>query len=171
MRIAIVGNSGSGKSVFARQFVARCGLASLDLDTVAWEPGKVAVARSPADALADVRAFCEAQHQWVVEGCYAYLVEATLPYAPTLLFLEPGVEACLSNCRSRPWEPHKYTSKQEQDHHLDFLLTWVRAYYTRDDDPSQAVHQALFDTYNGPKQKLVVRPDPGFEPPTASCEA
>ncbi len=123
MRIAIVGNSGSGKSMFARQFVARYGLASLDLDTVAWEPGKVAVPRSPADALADVRAFCEAQDRWVVEGCYAPLVEATLPYSPTLLFLEPGVEACLSNCRSWPWEPHKYTSKQEQDNHLNFLLT------------------------------------------------
>ncbi len=170
MRIAIMGNSGSGKSTLARQFVARDGLAALDLDTVAWEPGKVAIARSRADAVADVKAFCDAQNRWVVEGCYAPLVEATLAYGPTLLFLDPGVEACLSNCRNRPWEPHKYKSKQEQDTYLDFLLTWVRDYYTRDDDPSLAAHQALFDTYSGPKQRLVMGPGPGFRPQPAAYE-
>jgi energy-coupling factor transporter ATP-binding protein EcfA2 len=37
MRIAVIGNSGSGKSTLARQLAAVHALASLDLDTIAWD--------------------------------------------------------------------------------------------------------------------------------------
>jgi adenylate kinase family enzyme len=160
MRIAIIGNSGSGKSTLAGRLAERHGLAALDLDTVAWEVGQIAVPRPPAESVADVQAFCAAHEHWVVEGCYASLVSAALGAAepvdaPTLLFLDPGVDACLANCRVRPWEPHKYASMAEQDEKLGFLLSWVRAYYTRSDDHSLVAHQALFDAYGGPKQTLV----------------
>jgi adenylate kinase family enzyme len=160
MRIALIGNSGSGKSTLSRQLASAHALPMLDLDTVAWEPGKIAVARDPDAAVRDVRTFCEASENWVVEGCYANLVRAALAYSPVLLFLEPGVEACLANCSSRPWEPHKYESQQVQDQHLQFLLTWVREYYTRDGELSLAAHPALFDEYRGPKHKLTARVDP-----------
>lgn len=159
MRIAIVGNSGSGKSTLARRLAGQHGLAALDLDTVAWEPGKIAVPRPAADAVADVQAFCSAHEHWVVEGCYAGLASVALSRSPMLIFLEPGVDACLANCRARPWEPHKYASKTEQDEKLDFLVTWVQAYYTRADDYSFMAHQALFDAYAGPKEKLAHLPD------------
>ncbi len=162
VRIAILGNSGSGKSTLARRLAGQRGLAALDLDTVAWEPNQIAVPRPPADAVADVLAFCRAHEQWVVEGCYASLVGAALTEAPMLLFLNPGVDVCLANCRSRPWEPHKYASKEEQDTKLDFLLSWVRAYYTRTDDHSLAAHLALFDAYEGPKRKLLSLSDEDY---------
>ena len=155
MRIAIVGNSGSGKSTLARRLAGQHGLAVLDLDTVAWEPGQIAVPRPPADAVADVLAFCRGHERWVVEGCYAGLVSAALASMPMLVFLEPGIDACLANGRARPWEPHKYASKDQQDEKLGFLLSWVRAYYQRDNDYSFMAHQALFDAYAGPKEKLV----------------
>lgn len=158
MRIALIGNSGSGKSTLSQQLAARYALPMLDLDTVAWEPGKIAVARDPAAATRDVQAFC-ARDQWVVEGCYAGLVRDALAFSPVLLFLEPGVEVCIENCRSRPWEPHKYESKQAQDERLEFLLAWVREYYTRSGDLSLAAHQVLFDEYRGPKHKLTARTD------------
>ena len=160
MRVAVIGNSGSGKSTLARQLAAAYALPMLDLDTVAWEPDKIAVARAPLAAALDVNAFCSASHRWVVEGCYAALVRAALPYASVLLFLEPGVDACLANCRNRPWEPHKYASKEVQDQHLDFLLSWVREYYSREGDASLTAHQALFDEYRGPKHKLTARVEP-----------
>jgi adenylate kinase family enzyme len=108
MRIAILGNSGSGKSTVARSLAARFGATLLDLDTVAWEPGQIAVARSPLSAQADVRAFCAGHERWVVEGCYASLVNVALEFIPQLLFLNPGEQQCLENCRARPWERHKY---------------------------------------------------------------
>ena len=157
MRIAIIGNSGSGKSTLAREIVATHSIVSLDLDTVAWEPGKIAVAR-PADAAAmDVRAFCSAHESWVVEGCYAALVFQTFEQSPILLFIDPGVDACLENCRRRPWEPHKYASKTEQDENLEFLLSWVREYYSREGELSLSAHQSLFESYRGPKLRLAHR--------------
>jgi adenylate kinase family enzyme len=155
MRIAIIGNSGSGKSTLARSLARLHGLASLDLDTVAWEPGQIAVAREPALAAADLAAFCTGHPHWVVEGCYAGLIQASLAYQPILLFLEPGIAACVAHCRSRPWEPHKYRSQAEQDERLEGLLEWVRAYDARDDDCSQRAHQAVFDAYPDVKQQFL----------------
>jgi adenylate kinase family enzyme len=162
MRIAIIGNSGSGKSTLARQVAAVHTLASLDLDTIVWEPGKIGVLRSRDAAAADTKAFCESNERWVTEGCYGKLTRHVLAHSPVLLFLEPGVEACLANCRSRPWEPHKYASKEQQDEQLDFLLSWVREYYTRSDDLSLRAHRALFDAYGGPKHLLTHAVDRTF---------
>jgi adenylate kinase family enzyme len=158
MRVAIIGNSGSGKSTLAQALASARGLATLDLDNVAWEAGKVAVARDPAVAARDVRTFCEAREDWVVEGCYASLIEQALVYTPVLLFVDPGVDACVAHCRARPWEPHKYASKQEQDARLEFLLQWVRDYYVRDGELSRAAHEQLFDAYGGKKQRLISLP-------------
>jgi len=154
MRLTIVGNSGSGKSTLARRIAAEQEIDVLDLDTVAWEPGPARALRSTAAASADVRAFCEARDAWIVEGCYAGLVEATLGYLPELVFMDPGLETCLANCRARPWEPHKYASKAEQDANLGFLLEWVADYYSREGDLSFASHVELFESYAGSKRRV-----------------
>lgn len=155
MRIAIIGNSGSGKSTLARRLAESQGMPSLDLDSIAWQPGVTPpTLREAADAAAEVRVFCNAHEHWVVEGCYASLIEAALAYTPFLVFLEPGVDTCLAHCRARPWEPQKYASQEQQDANLAFLLEWVRGYYTRTDQLSLHAHQALYDLYTGPKQKV-----------------
>ena len=137
-------------------------LPTLDLDTVAWESGQIAVAREVEAAAADVRAFCEQHDNWIVEGCYAALTRRALAYSPMLLYMDPGADACVANCRQRPWEPHKYASKDEQDARLEFLLSWVREYYTRAGDLSHAEHQALFDAYRGPKRRVTAAADRAF---------
>lgn len=154
MRVAIVGNSGSGKSTLARRLAADSGTPTLDLDTVAWEPGQIAVSRAVGEAIADVRNFCDANKDWIVEGCYASLIEAALQSGPRFLVLDPGLQQCIANCRSRQWEPHKYSSREEQDTHLGFLLEWVTEYYSRSGDMSFEAHKALYEHYDGPKQWL-----------------
>jgi adenylate kinase family enzyme len=160
MRIVIIGNSGSGKSTLARALASAYQLAMLDLDTVAWEPNKIAVARDAADAASDVRAFCMREDRWVAEGCYAHLARVACDYHPTLIFLDPGVEACVAHCRARPWEPHKYATKVEQDAKLEFLIAWVRDYYSREDDLSLKAHRALYLAYTGSKRRFVAPIDP-----------
>ena len=152
-RIAILGNSGSGKSTLAKSLSASS-LPLLDLDTLVWEPGLVAVARPPTRVREDLERFCNANAEWIVEGCYAELIGAALQWKPELIFLNPGEAVCLRHCRERPWEPHKYASRAEQDAKLQFLVAWVTDYYVREGTMSLRAHRDLFDTYAGPKREV-----------------
>ena len=152
MRIAILGNAGSGKSTLAKSLARTQGMPMLDLDTLVWEPDRVAVERPDSLVFADLAQFCRESDDWVIDGCYGDLVEAVLPHGPLLIFLEPGQDVCIANCRNRPWEPHKYRTKREQDDHLEDLLGWVRSYYDLDGSMSLAGHRAVFDAYAGPKR-------------------
>ena len=157
-RIVILGNSGSGKSTLARKRAEPAVIPTLDLDTIYWEPNKIAVARAADEARAALARFCTANASWIAEGCYGTLAETALATpgapAPELILLNPGEEACIAHCKARPWEPHKYASKPEQDAKLAFLLDWVRDYYRRDGEMSLAGHRALFAAYDGPKREL-----------------
>ena len=133
----------------ARALAARHGVALLELDTVVWEPGKVAVLRPREDIEADFERFLDSNETWVVEGCYGELVEMALPRCSELVFLNPGLEACVVNNRRRPWEPHKYESAEAQDSMLSNLIEWVAGYYTRSDQWSLAYHRHIYDSYNG----------------------
>lgn len=153
-RVAIIGNAGSGKSTLARRIAAECGATVLDLDTVAWEPGKPAQPRASDAALREVCAFCTAHDTWVIEGCYGDLVDAVLDGTVELIFLNLSAADCERQCRGRAWEPHKWKSKEAQDAHLECLLDWVRAYYTRDGVLSLRGHREIFDRYTGPKREI-----------------
>lgn len=154
MRLLIMGNSGSGKSWRSQALAAQHGLVHLDLDTIVWEPGQIAVPRAPEQVRADLLAFVGANDSWVAEGCYGDLVEAALPFCSELVFMNPGLDTCLDNNRKRPWEPHKYDSMEAQQSKLAFLLEWVAGYYTRDDAMSYARHRQLFDAFGGNKTEV-----------------
>lgn len=151
MRVVVYGNSGSGKTTYAKTMSSRHGLAHLDLDSIVWEPGKIAVKRRPEEILASLRDFIGSQSAWVIEGCYGELVEAASHHCTELVFLNPGCQACLANNLQRPWEPHKYSSLDEQNAMLAKLQAWVAAYYTRDDQWSYSAHRRIFDSYTGTK--------------------
>jgi adenylate kinase family enzyme len=159
MRVLVLGNSGSGKSHLARALAARHGLAHLDLDTIVWEPGQIAVARAAQDVWRDLRAFFDAHPAWVAEGAYGDLVEQALPYCTELVFLNPGKDACLLNNARRPWEPHKYASMAAQQSMLPMLTDWVAQYYERDDACSYAWHRRVFDAWQGNKREFLALQD------------
>lgn len=158
MRCVIFGNSGSGKSTYAKALAARHGLPHLDLDTIVWEPGKVAVQRPTAAIAASLQTFIDDHPRWVIEGCYGELVQAAAPYCTELVFLDPGRDACLANNRRRPWEPHKYATPEAQEAMLEALQAWVSGYYERDDDWSWRRHAALFQAHPGPKRRHTDEP-------------
>lgn len=153
MRVTILGNSGSGKSTLARRLCEHTGAALLELDSIVWEPGKIAVLRPRRDIEVDLGAFLASHPSWVIEGCYGELAQQTLALRPLLLFLNPGEQVCVENNQRRPWEPHKYASAEAQAAMLEPLLSWVRGYYTRDDAWSLKTHQAVFQGYPGPRQE------------------
>jgi adenylate kinase family enzyme len=153
-RIVIFGSSGSGKSTLAARLASEQGVAPFDLDVLAWEPVVPPRRRPLADSVAALTAFMDAHESWVIEGCYADLLPEAIARCTRLVFLNPGVEACVANARRRPWEPHKYPSREAQDANLELLIGWIRDYESRDDEFSLAAHRRLFDGFTGEKVEL-----------------
>ncbi|MDF2179979.1 AAA family ATPase [Aliiglaciecola sp. CAU 1673] len=150
-KIVIFGNSGSGKSTLAKSIAESENLAHLDLDTIAWQPGSPPQRETPEKSKVLIDAFIEGNRGWVIEGCYADLLAMCLPYATEIIFLNLPADLCIENARNRPWESHKYPSKEAQDANLNMLIDWIAQYPIRDDVFSMAAHQKLFDGFAGTK--------------------
>ena len=155
-RIIVFGNSASGKSTLAKKLSLIHSLAHLDLDTLAWQENtKSPTRRDVNESLALMNAFTQEHEEWVIEGCYGDLLGLIKDQANEAYFLDLPVALCVENAKKRPWEPHKYDSKQAQDANLSMLIDWIKAYDTRDDSFSNQAHQALYDDFTGEKNRLV----------------
>lgn len=152
MKVILLGNAGAGKTTLARRLLAKEPAALLSLDEVAFADG---VERRPIEeSIAAARQFIERNGSWIIEGCYADIIKALLADCDELIFLNPGVDACIAHCRARPWEPQKFSSRQAQDAHLEMLVEWVRSYEVRADEYGLRAHQALYDAFAGPKREF-----------------
>jgi len=153
-RVLIFGNSGAGKSTLATRLCQQHGLTHLDLDTIAWRP-VTPPERSPlAESHKHINEFALNNEGWVIEGCYTDLLEIAAPLATEIIFMDVPVAQCIANAKSRPWEPHKYASKEEQDKNLAMLINWIQEYHTRTDTLSHMAHDAFFNNYDGKKTRL-----------------
>jgi adenylate kinase family enzyme len=150
MRVCVLGNSGSGKSTYAKTF----GVPVLELDAIYWEPHQVAVSRPIEDVKRDLVVFMAGHREWVIEGCYADLIQQAASECDELVFLNPGVEACVANARRRPYEPHKYDRPEDQERMLAFLIAWIRQYTERDTNTGYAAHRRVFDAFAGRKREV-----------------
>lgn len=158
----IFGNSGSGKSTLAKKLAKEKGLAHLDLDTLAWQPTSPPERMAIAASLAIINAFTHANNSWVIEGCYTDLLEllsseneADMSNSATnIIFLDLSISQCIINAKNRPWEPHKYSSKQAQDDNLEMLITWIKDYDTRVDTFSKYHHQKFYENFQGTKKHI-----------------
>lgn len=153
MRIVLLGNAGAGKSTMAKRVIGDRTVPRLSLDEIAWAEG--AQRRPLQESLGELSRFLTTYTHWVIEGCYGDLVEAALHECTELRFLNPGVDACVTHCRQRPWEPTKFDSPKEQAAMLDHLIEWVRQYEIRDDEYGLKRHRAIFDAFDGRKREYI----------------
>jgi len=150
-KVVIFGNSGSGKSTLAKELALKNHLAHLDLDTVAWKPILPPERLSILESSKSINDFLLTNSDWVIEGCYSDLLDLVIQQADEIIFLNLPVSACIQNAKNRPWEPHKYESKEAQDANLEMLLSWVSQYTARTDTFSKVAHEKLFRDYQGEK--------------------
>ena len=90
-RIRVVGNSGAGKTTFARALAARMGVPHLELDAVFWSSDWVK--RDVDEALGLVRDFREspaASPGWVVDGNWANALGDALDEVEAWVWLDYG---------------------------------------------------------------------------------
>jgi adenylate kinase family enzyme len=147
-----MGNAGAGKSTMARRVIGSRAVRILSLDDIAWNPG---VQRKPlSESLELLDDFLRENEEWVIEGCYGDLIEAALPHCTELRFLNPGVDACVTHCNRRPWEPDKFPSVEEQNAMLKQLVVWATEYESRDDEFGLKRHKNIFEQFKGPKREF-----------------
>ena len=153
-KILIFGNSASGKSTLAKTLSKQQGLAHLDLDTLAWLP-ESPPQRCPLEySQREILNFIHTENCWVIEGCYSDLLSFAIEFSTEVIFMNISILNCINNARNRPWEPHKYVSKNEQDKNLEMLIDWITDYKVRTDTFSHVSHQKLFDAFKGKKTML-----------------
>ena len=138
----------------ARHLVSQsgdCQIPCLSLDFIAWNAN---LEREPLEkSIRELRKFLQANDRWVMEGCYADLIEVALPDCTELHFLNPGEETCLAQCKSRSWEPEKFASAAEQQAMLPALIDWVKEYETRQDECGLSRHKLLYQNFTGRKRE------------------
>ena len=150
-RILIFGNSGSGKSTLAKSYLAKFGYPHLDLDSLAWLDTNPPSRKALKESAIQIKAFTDTHPSWIIEGCYSDLLGLVLNRTTQMIFLNPGMEACLENCKTRPWEPHKYETPEQQQENLKMLLQWVKNYSIREDEFSLKSHTTIFEEFRGNK--------------------
>lgn len=153
-KILVFGNSGSGKSTLAKKLSADQGLGHLDLDLLAWLPTSPPTRKDLLESDKEIEIFVKKNKQWVIEGCYTDLLELVATQANEMIFLDLPIEACIANAQARPWEPHKYLSKQVQDENLEMLIDWISQYVQREDTFSRCAHLAFYEKFSGCKTSL-----------------
>ncbi len=154
-KILIFGNSGSGKSTLARKLCNSDNLAHLDLDTLAWKPTTPPERVPLQQSALEITKFIDSDVGWVIEGCYSDLLEIALPFSNEIIFMNLPIAACIENAKKRPWEPHKYDSKESQDSNLEMLIDWISQYSERTDTFSEYAHKWLYEQYSGEKNMVI----------------
>ncbi len=146
-RIIIFGNSSSGKSTLAKRLAMKYSLDHLDLDTIAWKKSKTPERMSIGMSEIILKKFISTSNSWVIEGCYSDLIDLVLDESTEIIYMKLPIQLCILNAQKRPWEPHKYPSKKDQDKNLDMLINWISEYSTRTDTFSEFAHDQIFMNY------------------------
>ena len=153
-KIVIFGNSGSGKSTLAKELIETKNLEHLDLDILAWLP-TVPPERAPRHITKiKIQEFMQLHDNWVIEGCYTDLLDIASLEADEIIFMNLNVSQCIENAMNRPWEPHKYESKEAQDNNLEMLMDWITQYKVRTDCFSYTSHIGFYEKFDGKKSMV-----------------
>lgn len=142
MRLIVIGNSGSGKTIFARRAGATLNLPTHDLDVLCRHDGRK---REETEAKAVV-AEIAAGSRWVIEGVFSSLIEVALPRATVLAWLDLSWGECRAGLLQRG--PHYGMDPSDSG----ALQAWEAAHTDR-----LVAHARIYNGFGGHKVRLQTR--------------
>lgn len=153
MKIAIIGNSGSGKTWLATRLAVGRQLPVVHLDDLFWEPGGFNQKRS-SEAVSSLIDETSKREQWVVEGVFGELAEQYLGSADLLIWLDVDWAICRSRLEERGSESRKHMDREQSEEGLKKLIDWASRYGERTDMRSFEGHRSLFEGFIREKVRL-----------------
>lgn len=97
-KVIVIGNSGAGKSTFARRLRDITGLPLHYLDMLWHRPDRSHITREEFDVrLAELLG----EERWIIDGNYARTLETRLAACDTVIFLDYPPEVCLAGAAGR----------------------------------------------------------------------
>jgi adenylate kinase family enzyme len=146
-RTVVIGNSGSGKSVFAESLATLVLAPVVDLDLLHWEDVGLGAKRNEETARQMVSDATDAP-SWIIEGVYGWLAEGALPRATALVWLDLPWSICRRGLLARG--PRRGASEAS----FAALLKWAEDYWERRTSSSFDGHLNLFNGFCGEKIRL-----------------
>lgn len=123
-RILVIGPCGAGKSTFATALSQRLGLPLFHMDQLNWRPGWI----ESSDAELRTRlSTVTAQEAWIIDGTYGGTLDARLPRADTVLYLDYPISLCIRRLLTRVWTYHGRSRPDMPDgcpERLDLAFLW-----------------------------------------------
>lgn len=145
-RAIVIGNSGAGKSTFARALRDITGLPLHYLDRLWHRPDKTTVTREEFDLrLGELLA----GERWIIDGNYRRTLEPRLAACDTVFFLDYPLEVCLAGVEARRGTVREDMPWIETQEDPEFTA-WIRDFARRD----LPEIEALLDRYRAGRKIL-----------------
>ncbi|MCI9510015.1 MAG: adenylate kinase [Angelakisella sp.] len=145
-RAIVIGNSGAGKSTFARALRDVTGLPLHYLDRLWHRPDKTTATREEFDLrLGELLA----GERWIIDGNYRRTLEPRLAACDTVFFLDYPLEVCLAGVEARRGTVREDMPWIETQEDPEFTA-WIRDFARRD----LPEIEALLDRYRASRKIL-----------------
>lgn len=153
MKILIIGNSGSGKTTFAKKLSSDLDLPCFEVDSFVWKPIGYNEKRSEKEIDDSINEILK-RDSWIVEGVFGKIAEYFINDANKLIFLNPDIETCLARLSVRGPTYDKYETRAEAESGFAELVSWAGEYKTRETKSSYMFHKKMFDVFEGDKEMV-----------------
>ncbi len=141
MKAFIIGNSGAGKTEFARKLSLTYGIQHYNLDKIYWHNHNYNISRSSA-LINSILGKITNKSNWIIEGNYSNIIEPHIDKAQILVWLYPPNDICVENIKKR--EPDVSQA----------YLNRVKSYDMRNYGSCYKTHSSLWKRFSKKKIKL-----------------